>query len=327
MCEPLIGAATIRSEHWTDFLLRTLPSVTPERFALWRATLAALRLRPSRWLRLPAPRRRRLAPLPGRAAAALEWRLPQWRHLGEPNSVAADLWLLGRDEPQWPDTFDTLGHTAPDWLIGWGDTALLTSPLVAVVGSRRITPEVEMLTANLVRAIADLGFGVVSGGADGVDTAAHRAALDSGGRTVFVLPEGLAQSAKFEARDRHDPERVCLVSATWPWQEWSTVAALARNRLIAALARAVIVVVARGKGGSLMTGETALRFNRPLLVLDHGTVGEHTAGNRLLLQRGATPLSTAAIAEGNAASALREALARAASPPPQSADLFDGLQP
>lgn len=311
---------------WATFLVRTLPGVSAERHAVWRATLAAERLTPSAWLRLPPSRRKRVAPLPDSAQTALERRLPEWKRLTADGGLGEALWLLCAADHAWPgDALACLAERAPDWLVGWGNAGILRSPLAAVVGSREATPEALQQAEIVARSLVELGMGVISGGAPGVDQVAHRAALRGGGSTVAVLAEGLAVSADFTDREGLDPGRTCLVSAVWPFQRWTTAEALARNRVVVALAQAVIVVAAQSRGGSLMTGETALALGKPTLTVAPEEVTVHTAGNRRLLQRGAVGLSAAAFTAGHAPAELRQALRRAAVPRPGTGDLFEDI--
>lgn len=311
------------SDAWADFLILTLPGVNAQRHSLWRATLAASDVTATDWLALTTKRRQKIAPLPTQAEEQLERRLPQWRAVIRSGGMSEQLWLMGPQDDDWPTSaMNALERTAPHRLTGWGNRALINNPLVAVVGSRDATPEALQITEILSRSLCELGMGVVSGGARGVDQTAQSTALRAGGNTVYALPEGLAVSEYFEECEAMDPERVCLLSSEWPWQRWNAISALARNRVIVALSQAVIVIAAHSTGGSLMTGQTSLDLRRPTLVIDHGEVTVHTAGNRMLIQGGATPMKAEQFLEGHAPSAIREALGLASAPKPETGDLF-----
>ncbi len=311
------------ADAWADFLIATRPGMTAERHALWRATLAAGSVEPVAYLGLTPKRREKVAPLPEGAEKSLEQRLPEWRRLTHRGGVGEELWLVRPDDDGWPaEALDPLGRNAPRHLLGWGNQGLLASALVGIVGSRAAPPDMLQTAEILARSLVELGMGIVSGGARGVDETAHRTSLGNGGSTVFALPEGLLISPQFETRADLDPARVCLVSAVWPWQRWSTAEALARNRVIVALGQALVVVAAESKSGSLMTGRTALDLERPLLVVDPPEITVHNAGNRILIQLGGTPLS---VTEGHAPNDLRQALGLAAAPRPRPGDLFEGV--
>jgi DNA processing protein len=312
--------------RWAEFLLETLPGMNPASVGLLRATLAAAEVDLRAWLDLSPKRRAKVAPLPDLAERALPGRLDDLRRLEAAGAI--DLWLLREGDPGWPmDALAALGEEAPGWLVGWGNASLLAEEMVAVVGSREATEESLQVAEILARALVEIDRTVLSGGARGIDQTAHQAALVDGGKTVFALPEGLAQARDFGMRHDVDAQRVAMISMLWPFQRWSTPEAHARNRLIAALAQAVIVVAAKSKGGSVATGMAALEMDRPTLAVDHGKVTVHTAGNHRLLQAGAIALSHEAFATGHAPNQLREALGLAKRTRPEPRDLFGDLAP
>jgi DNA processing protein len=132
-----------------------------------------------------------------------------------------------------------------------------------------------------------LDLPVISGYARGVDMAAHVAALNGGGDTVVVLPEGIKRFRvkRGEFQDVWDPSRVLTVSQFSPTQPWSVSAAMARNSVIFGLGMALVVVEAGEKGGTLGAGMRALEANRPVVALEFAEVPPR--GNVLLLRRGA----------------------------------------
>lgn len=312
--------------RWLDFMLETLPGMTPAAVGLLRATLAAEEVAPRQWLSLPPKRRAKIAPLPESAERALPGRVDELRRLEE--NADWNLWLATEADEDWPaQALERLGDEAPRWLVGWGNRGLLGEQMVAVVGSREATEESLQVTEILTRALVEVGMVVLSGGARGVDQTAHQVALADGGSTVHALPEGLVQARAFGLRHEVDERRVAMLSTLWPFQRWSTAEAHGRNRLMAALAQAVIVVAAKSKGGSVATGMAALEMDRPTLTVDHGRITVHTAGNHRLLQAGATPMSHGAFASGHAPDHLREALGLAKRPRPEARDLFGDLEP
>lgn len=160
---------------------------------------------------------------------------------------------------------------------------------VAIVGSRAASPygvdQAHRLAGDLVR----LGFVVVSGLARGIDAAAHRGALAAGGRTVAVIPSGLDQITPPHHRPLADEIAVRGVLLS----EWASGGPrgpgvfVQRNRLIAALACATVVVEAAARSGALSTAAAAARLRRPVLAVP-GDVDRDTArGCHALLRRGA----------------------------------------
>ncbi|MBU0550739.1 DNA-protecting protein DprA [Myxococcota bacterium] len=139
---------------------------------------------------------------------------------------------------------------------------------IALVGARGADPYGLDLTARLARAVVEAGLAVISGGAFGVDAAAHRAALEAGGRTLVVLGAGLSHPSPkahmgiFEAARRRgavvSPFPCAQAATRWTFPK--------RNAWIAGLAEAVIVVQAGRESGALQTARAALKLGRPVWV-------------------------------------------------------------
>ena len=141
------------------------------------------------------------------------------------------------------------------------------------------------------RTAAQEKFVITSGNAKGVDRATHREALESGGSTVIVLPEGMDNfRIAPELREVWDWSRVLVVSQFDPSAIWRSYYAMDRNKTIMALSCAMIVVEAGEKGGTRAAGEDALRLKVPLFAVDYGFDESVAPGNRELIRRGAKPL-------------------------------------
>jgi DNA processing protein len=161
---------------------------------------------------------------------------------------------------------------------------------VAVVGSRAATPYGLAQAGALGADLARLGYTVVSGLARGIDGAAHRGALEAGGESVAVLPGGLDAITP-----RHHAglaESLCgrggLLSerASGPPPFRGTF--LERNRLIAALSAATVVVEAAARSGALATAACARRLHRPVLAVPGDVDRETSRGTHALIRAGAT---------------------------------------
>lgn len=169
----------------------------------------------------------------------------------------------------------------PDPLWISGDPTVLALPAVAIVGTRRMSPYGERVAAEVAAALAAAGIVVVSGLAQGIDTAAHRAALAAGGRSVAVLGEGLTSHAaaargRGGALARRLAASGALVSTydpELPPQGWMFAK---RNALIAALGAAVVVVEAPFGSGALITAADARKLGRPLYAVP-GPLGARTS--------------------------------------------------
>ncbi|HJW49944.1 MAG TPA: DNA-processing protein DprA [Candidatus Limnocylindria bacterium] len=192
----------------------------------------------------------------------------------------------------------------PDPLWIDGDPASLAARSVAIVGTRRMTAYGERVARELAGACADAGVVVVSGFAQGVDAAAHRGALDAGGRTVAVLGEGIALFlATVRGRRRPLVPRVrangALVSQYQPnfcAQPWTFAK---RNATIAALAEAVVVVEAGEVSGALITASDARRLGRPLFAVPGPIGSAASVGTNALIASGeAQALISAAVLLG-----------------------------
>ena len=184
--------------------------------------------------------------------------------------------LVTRDDDDWPgwqllqlDTASTAvrgGGPLALWVRGRLTLSELTGPSIALVGTRDLTPYGEYVAGQFASACADQGVGVVSGGAFGIDGAAHRAALAAGGLTAAVLACGVDRDypsghARLFARIAEDG---LIVSEYPPKSGVQKHRFLTRNRLVAALADAVVVVEAARRSGAANTAAWARRIGRPL---------------------------------------------------------------
>jgi DNA protecting protein DprA len=227
--------------------------------------------------------------------------------------------------PDYPSRLTALlGEQAPPVLFLRGECSLLEAPCVAVVGSRRPTRWAQDAARALAGQLAQDGMTIVSGGADGIDTAAHRAALLEGG-TAFVPPVGLAQFRWHGARGRRLTRRTagwCMVGQ-FPLQSgWRTAQALMRNRTIVALSEAVVAFEPRDGGGTWHSSVNALRMRRPLYVVCASARGAKARGQARLVRMGAVAIDPVRMPD---AAAFRRMVAEYRVPPvPEQVSLFDG---
>lgn len=168
-----------------------------------------------------------------------------------------------------------------------GDSSLLSLPGVAIVGTRRCTDTGLRIARGLARSVAEAGGVVVSGLAYGIDSAAHGAALS---RTVAVLGQGLGSALTPGQRRLADAildAGGLLVSALPPEQAACRWTFPPRNRIIAGLARATVVVEAAERSGALITARYALEAGREVLAVPGSPLSEASAGCLTLLGQGA----------------------------------------
>lgn len=163
----------------------------------------------------------------------------------------------------------SLGPLAPYILFAWGELKLLQHPALGVSGSRRATDMSLAGLTTLCEVTASDGWVVISGGARGADEAAHLAAIRRGAGTIIVMPTGLFKPNIRKELIKHLEEgKVLLLSAFPPEQGWTPGSAMQRNRLLAALSRAVVLVEPGMRSGTAGTGKIALKLGVPLFLLD-----------------------------------------------------------
>lgn len=194
---------------------------------------------------------------------------------------------LSPDSPGYPaQVAATYGKKAPV-LHTCGNLALLGRPGIGFCGSRKASGKGLETAADCADQAAAVGYAVVSGNAAGVDFTAHRAALKAGGTTVLVLPEGISHfRIRKDLKDVWDWTRVLVISQFEPAASWQAFRAMTRNGLIISLSRAMIVIEAGTKGGTLEAGLSTLKAGKPLFVAYYQDMNEQAPGNAILLERG-----------------------------------------
>jgi DNA processing protein len=182
------------------------------------------------------------------------------------------------------------------YLRGNGEVALLDQPAVAIVGARACSPYGAQVARMLGRELAGAGVVVVSGLARGIDGEAHRGALGTAGHTVAVLGCGIDRDypAAHSALAQSICERSLIVSEYETGVEPAPWRFPARNRIIAGLCAATIVVEARERSGALITADFALEEGREVFAVPGEITSALSAGANALLRLGATPLTAAA---------------------------------
>jgi DNA processing protein len=176
-----------------------------------------------------------------------------------------------------------------------GDVEILGEAAVAIVGARSCSPYGSQVARSIARELAGAGLVVVSGLARGIDGEAHRGTLDAGGRTIAVLGCGIDRDyprshAELALRIR---EQGAVVSEYPPGVEPAPWRFPARNRIIAGLCVATIVVEARERSGALITADFALELGREVFAVPGEITSALSAGTNDLLRQGAAPLLAA----------------------------------
>ena len=195
--------------------------------------------------------------------------------------------------PRHPDFPPHILEIAP-MLFTKGQRKLLISDGVAIVGSRNVSDTGICAARKLAAEFANEGLNVVSGYAKGVDSEAHLGALAAEGTTTMVLPYGIKELRQKSAFSEFDWQRdVLAVSQFDPDVKWLARNAMARNKLVCALSKAVVVIESgpekdsQGKmSGTFNTAQTALSMNLPLFVLNPKCFDNSPKGNADLIDLG-----------------------------------------
>ena len=175
---------------------------------------------------------------------------------------------------------------------GAAEPTVLDSPSVAVVGARSCSTYGTQVARALGRELAAAGLVVISGLARGIDGDAHRGALDAGGTTVAVLGCGIDRDYPAAHADlaRRIRATGLIVSEYGPGVEPAPWRFPARNRIVAGLAAATVVVEARERSGALITADLALEEGREVFAVPGEITSSLSAGTNRLIVLGATPL-------------------------------------
>jgi DNA processing protein len=203
------------------------------------------------------------------------------------------VWVLAPGEAGYPGSLADLGEPRPPRLFGVGDPRALATleqdAAVTIVGSRSASAYGLRIAETLARELAVAGVTIVSGMARGIDAAAHRGALAGGGTTIAVLANG--PDVVYPALHRPLYERIAGDGAVVSEYPPETLARKqffpARNRIMAALGRVVIIVEAAQPSGSLITADVAIRIGRTVGAIPGQIGARNAAGTNELIKDGA----------------------------------------
>jgi len=209
---------------------------------------------------------------------------------------ASGVGWIGRGEPGFPPLLAEIHDPPPGLFVrGAGDWDLLARPSVAIVGARSCSPYGSQVTRAGARELAAAGLVVVSGLARGIDGEAHRGALEAaGGLTIAVLGCGIDRDYPASHRElaARITERGLIVSEYAPGVEPAPWRFPARNRIVAGIARATVVVEARERSGALITADFALEQGREVFAVPGEITSALSAGANALLALGACPYTS-----------------------------------
>jgi DNA processing protein len=247
-----------------------------------------------------------LSPPRGKAREAMRAAMERWRirlpELPSPEEVISfresGIRLITPGDPEWPAQLADLGDDQPYalWLRGHADLRFNCLRSVAIVGSRAATAYGSYVAAEFAASVAARGLAVVSGGAFGIDAAAHRGALGADGVTVAVLAGGVDTpypTAHAELFDAIAAQGV-LVSEWPPGRHVSRLRFLVRNRVIAALATGTLVVEASQRSGAVNTARHARDLRRRLMAVPGPVTSDLSAGCHQVIREWQGTLVTSA---------------------------------
>jgi DNA processing protein len=202
--------------------------------------------------------------------------------------VSTNISAISRGDLRFPTALAAI-HDPPDTLWITGNVDALRAPSVAIVGSRAASPYALEVARRLGADLARRNVAVVSGLARGVDSAAHRGALEGGGVTIAVFGCGVDVIYPAEHRGLADRirERGALVSEFPPGTPPLKAHFPQRNRIISGLSLAVVIVEAAEKSGSLITADFAMEQGRTVLAVPGNVLGGRNFGAHALLRDGA----------------------------------------
>jgi len=237
------------------------------------------------------------------ARALSRWRLrlpdlPPEDRLAARAAGDARIRLACPGDPEWPAALDDLGLAAPCmlWLRGNANLSATAGRSVSIVGSRTATGYGAHVAGEIAGDLAEQGWTIVSGGAYGIDAAAHRGALTAGGVTIVVLACGVdhAYPAGHDTLFAAIADAGLIVSELPPGSHPTRLRFLVRNRIIAALTGGTVVIEAGERSGALNTARHAAELNRPLMAVPGPVTSAQSAGcHRIIRDFGGTLVTCA----------------------------------
>ena len=199
-------------------------------------------------------------------------------------------------DAHWPLRVDEL-ECPPIGLIVKGNADIVSNPSLAIVGTRNPTPYGTRIAGDFAAGFVDREWDIVSGGAYGVDSAAHRGALVAEGRTIAVIASGI--DLQYPSGNSRLFDEICengaIISEVMPGVPALPHRFLVRNRLIAALSQATLVVEAAFRSGSLRTARDAAELMRPVMAIPGPINSPSSEGcHRLIGERAAELVTSVA---------------------------------
>lgn len=196
--------------------------------------------------------------------------------------------LIAISDDQYPPTLAEI-HDPPILLCVKGNPEHLSAPQLAVVGSRKMTPYGQDLAYYFSKSISEAGLVITSGLAAGIDSKAHRGALDAGGTTLAVLGTGIDQiyPAQHKSLAEEIQNQGCLISCFPLGTSPDRFTFPKRNRIITGLSIGTLVIEASLKSGSLLSARLAMEQGREVFAIPGPIHHTNSQGCHALIQQGA----------------------------------------
>lgn len=199
----------------------------------------------------------------------------------EKNKIPKDL----REIPQPPKKLYIAGNLPPEDMV-----------CLAVVGSRKCTTYGKDAVKKLISGLRGYRIAIVSGLAIGIDSFAHESALDAGLFSVAFPGSGISERSLYPISNLHLAEKIiatggCVISEFPPEMKAELYTFPMRNRLMAGISKASLIIEAQEKSGTLITARMALDYNREVLAVPGPINSEFSKGTNRLIRQGATPIT------------------------------------
>jgi len=205
--------------------------------------------------------------------------------------ISLDIKIITISDLEYPKILKEI-PSAPFIIYLKGNAEILNNPAIAIVGSRNMTEYGTRVCQDLAQQLSSLGFVIVSGLAEGIDTVAHQACLENNGRTIAVLGSGINEDCIFPAHNKKLVEKIissqgAIISEYAPSIKAQRQFFPARNRIIAGLSLGTVIIEAREKSGALITAYQALEQNREVFAVPGSIYNSRSSGCHKLIQKGA----------------------------------------
>ncbi len=202
-----------------------------------------------------------------------------------------EIQIINKQDTRFPQLLKEI-HDCPERIFIRGALPPSDAYCLSVVGTRKITSYGKQVINAIIPPLVNAGVVIVSGLAFGVDAAAHRATLSSGGRTIAILPggvdiESVAPKTHFELANEIS-KNGCLISEHPPGTPTHAGSFPVRNRLIAGMSHATLIIEGTCKSGTMVTASIAVRENRDVLCVPGSIYSPQSAGPLSLIKQGAT---------------------------------------